>query len=110
MSLLTRKSIARFQAEGQAGTLTRALGPLQLHALGIGSVSGPGPFVMPGRAAPPPRGPAPLRSMQFPPPGPRPARGPDAVRFIGWPKCPTFAGPNPGSDRTDTRPDGGRNY
>ncbi|MEP6474677.1 MAG: amino acid permease [Gemmatimonadota bacterium] len=63
MSLLTRKSIARFQAEGQAGTLTRALGPLQLTALGIGSVIGTGIFVMTGTAASLHAGPALLLSM-----------------------------------------------
>ncbi len=63
MSLLTRKSIARFQAEGRAGTLTRALGPLQLTALGIGSVIGTGIFVMTGTAASLHAGPALLLSM-----------------------------------------------
>jgi APA family basic amino acid/polyamine antiporter len=63
MSLLARKSIARFQAEGNASTLHRALGPLQLTALGIGSVIGTGIFVMTGTAASLHAGPALLISM-----------------------------------------------
>lgn len=63
MSLLTRKSLARFQAEGNSGALNRALGPLQLTALGIGSVIGTGIFVMTGTAASLHAGPALLISM-----------------------------------------------
>jgi APA family basic amino acid/polyamine antiporter len=51
MSLWTRKSIARLQAEADQGTLQRALGPVQLIALGIGSVIGTGIFVLTGTAA-----------------------------------------------------------
>jgi APA family basic amino acid/polyamine antiporter len=63
MSLWTRKSIARLQAEADQGTLQRALGPVQLIALGIGSVIGTGIFVLTGTAASLHAGPALVISM-----------------------------------------------
>jgi APA family basic amino acid/polyamine antiporter len=63
MSLWTRKSIARLQAEADQGTLQRVLGPLQLTALGIGSVIGTGIFVLTGTAASLHAGPALVISM-----------------------------------------------
>ncbi|HKV75193.1 MAG TPA: amino acid permease, partial [Gemmatimonadales bacterium] len=63
MSLWTRKSIARLQAEAESNTLNRALGPWQLTALGIGSVIGTGIFVLTGTAASLHAGPALVISM-----------------------------------------------
>ena len=49
MSLATRKSIADLQvSETGRPTLQRALGPLNLTTLGIGSVIGTGIFVLTG--------------------------------------------------------------
>jgi basic amino acid/polyamine antiporter, APA family len=51
MPLSTTRSIAELQAEADRPTLRRALGPLNLTALGIGSVIGTGIFVLSGTAA-----------------------------------------------------------
>src|SRR5919199_1908072 len=55
MSLWTKKSIAVLQAEaageGEAHTLRRALGALNLTTLGIGAIIGAGIFVLTGTAA-----------------------------------------------------------
>jgi APA family basic amino acid/polyamine antiporter len=63
MSLATRKSIADLQEEAARPTLRRALGPLNLTALGIGSVIGTGIFVLTGTAASQNAGPALVLSM-----------------------------------------------
>jgi len=63
MSLATRKSIDHLQAEAGKPTLRRALGPLNLTALGIGSVIGTGIFVLTGTAASQNAGPALVISM-----------------------------------------------
>jgi APA family basic amino acid/polyamine antiporter len=63
MSLATRKSIDHLQAEAGQPTLRRALGPLNLTALGIGSVIGTGIFVLTGTAASQNAGPALVISM-----------------------------------------------
>jgi basic amino acid/polyamine antiporter, APA family len=63
MSLATRKSIADLQEEAAKPTLRRALGPLNLTALGIGSVIGTGIFVLTGTAASQNAGPALVLSM-----------------------------------------------
>ena len=65
MSLATRKSLADLQqsAEPGAPTLRRALGPLNLTMLGIGSVIGTGIFVLTGTAASQHAGPALVLSM-----------------------------------------------
>jgi basic amino acid/polyamine antiporter, APA family len=63
MSLATRKSISDLQAEAARPTLRRALGPLNLTALGIGSVIGTGIFVLTGTAASQNAGPALVLSM-----------------------------------------------
>jgi APA family basic amino acid/polyamine antiporter len=51
MSLFTRKSIEALRTEADAGTLRRALGPVELTTLGIGAVIGAGIFVITGNAA-----------------------------------------------------------
>jgi APA family basic amino acid/polyamine antiporter len=52
MNLFRRKSVADLQAEAQNDqSLKRALGPLNLTALGIGAVIGAGIFVLTGQAA-----------------------------------------------------------
>ena len=51
MGLFTRKSIQALRAEADAGTLKRALGPVELTTLGIGAVIGAGIFVITGNAA-----------------------------------------------------------
>jgi basic amino acid/polyamine antiporter, APA family len=52
MNLFRRKSAAALQAEAQADhSLKRALGPVNLTALGIGAVIGAGIFVLTGQAA-----------------------------------------------------------
>ncbi|HEY7635473.1 MAG TPA: amino acid permease [Gemmatimonadales bacterium] len=63
MSLATRKSLDHLQAEAGKPTLRRALGPLNLTALGIGSVIGTGIFVLTGTAASQNAGPALVISM-----------------------------------------------
>jgi APA family basic amino acid/polyamine antiporter len=63
VSLFTRKTIAQLQAEAEHGALRRALGPLSLTALGIGSVIGTGIFVLTGTAASQHAGPALVLSM-----------------------------------------------
>jgi APA family basic amino acid/polyamine antiporter len=63
VSLFTRKSLAQLQAEAEHGALRRALGPLSLTALGIGSVIGTGIFVLTGTAASQNAGPALVLSM-----------------------------------------------
>src|SRR5437867_2902681 len=63
MSLATRKSLVDLQAEAGKPTLRRALGPLNLTALGIGSIIGTGIFVLTGTAASQNAGPALIVSM-----------------------------------------------
>jgi basic amino acid/polyamine antiporter, APA family len=63
MSLATRKNIADLQEEAARPTLRRALGPLNLTTLGIGSVIGTGIFVLTGTAASQNAGPALVLSM-----------------------------------------------
>jgi APA family basic amino acid/polyamine antiporter len=63
MGLATTKSIADLQIEAEKPTLRRALGPLNLTALGIGSVIGTGIFVLTGTAASQNAGPALVLSM-----------------------------------------------
>ena len=59
MSLFRRKSVASLQAEVQADqSLKRALGPVNLTALGIGAIIGAGIFVLTGQAAAQYAGPA----------------------------------------------------
>lgn len=63
MSLFTKKPIADLLAEADRGILRRSLGPLNLTALGIGSVIGTGIFVLTGTAASQNAGPALVLSM-----------------------------------------------
>jgi APA family basic amino acid/polyamine antiporter len=63
MSLFTKKSVAELQVEAERGTLRRVLGPLNLTALGIGSIIGTGIFVLTGTAASMHAGPALVLSM-----------------------------------------------
>ncbi|MGH7515650.1 MAG: amino acid permease [Gemmatimonadales bacterium] len=63
MALSTTRSIAELQAEAARPSLRRALGPLNLTALGIGSVIGTGIFVLTGTAASQNAGPALVLSM-----------------------------------------------
>ena len=63
MSLFTTKSIASLRADAESNTLRRALGPLNLTTLGIGSIIGTGIFVLTGTAASQNAGPALLISM-----------------------------------------------
>jgi APA family basic amino acid/polyamine antiporter len=63
MSLFTRKSIATLRADAESNTLRRALGPLNLTTLGIGSIIGTGIFVLTGTAASQNAGPALVISM-----------------------------------------------
>ena len=58
MDLLARKSMAQLHAEADAGTLRRALGPLNLTTLGVGAIIGAGIFVLTGQAAAQYAGPA----------------------------------------------------
>ena len=51
MSLLARKDMSKLQAEAEAGTLRRALGPINLVTLGIGAIIGTGIFTLTGAAA-----------------------------------------------------------
>jgi APA family basic amino acid/polyamine antiporter len=63
MALSTTRSIAELQAEAVRPTLRRVLGPLNLTALGVGSVIGTGIFVLTGTAASQNAGPALVISM-----------------------------------------------
>jgi APA family basic amino acid/polyamine antiporter len=63
MALLTRKSVVELQAEAGRGLLRRSLGPVQLTALGVGSIIGTGIFVLTGTAASQNAGPALVLSM-----------------------------------------------
>src|SRR2546423_15123726 len=51
VSLFTRKSLADLRLESERSLLRRSLGPLNLTALGIGSIIGTGIFVLTGTAA-----------------------------------------------------------
>ena len=63
MTLFTRKSIAALRADAETSGLKRALGPLNLTTLGIGSIIGTGIFVLTGQAAAMYAGPAVVLSM-----------------------------------------------
>ncbi len=63
MTLLTRKPVSDLLADAERGILRRSLGPLNLTALGIGSVIGTGIFVLTGTAASQNAGPALVLSM-----------------------------------------------
>ena len=63
MALFTKKSVAELEAAAGKDTLKKALGPLNLTALGIGSIIGTGIFVLTGTAASQHAGPALVLSM-----------------------------------------------
>src|SRR2546423_8122818 len=63
VSLFTRKSLADLRVESERSLLRRALGPLNLTTLGIGSIIGTGIFVLTGTAASQNAGPALIISM-----------------------------------------------
>ncbi len=63
MGLFSTKRLADLQAEADHGPLRRSLGPLNLTALGIGSIIGTGIFVLTGTAASQNAGPALVFSM-----------------------------------------------
>jgi len=63
MGLLSRKPLEELYAEAERGVLKRSLGPLNLTALGIGSIIGTGIFVLTGTAASQNAGPALVYSM-----------------------------------------------
>jgi basic amino acid/polyamine antiporter, APA family len=63
MGVWSRKSLGALQAESERGALRRSLGPLNLTALGIGSIIGTGIFVLTGTAASQNAGPALVFSM-----------------------------------------------
>src|SRR5262245_28355372 len=65
VSLFHRKSLAALRAEADSGVLRRSLGPVQLTALGIGSIIGTGIFVLSGTAASGHAGPGLWISMVF---------------------------------------------
>jgi APA family basic amino acid/polyamine antiporter len=62
-SLFLKKPVAELQLEAGRGILRRSLGPLNLTALGIGSIIGTGIFVLTGTAASMHAGPALVLSM-----------------------------------------------
>ena len=63
MSLWTKKSLDELRDDADGGTLRRSLGPLNLTALGIGSIIGTGIFVLTGTAAAQNAGPSLVISM-----------------------------------------------
>jgi APA family basic amino acid/polyamine antiporter len=63
MGLFSKKSLAALHAEAEHSGLRRSLGPLNLTALGIGSIIGTGIFVLTGTAASQNAGPALVFSM-----------------------------------------------
>ncbi|HEX6693382.1 MAG TPA: amino acid permease, partial [Longimicrobiales bacterium] len=58
MSIGWKKPIEQLRLDAASGTLTRALGPLQLTTLGVGAIIGAGIFVLTGQAAAQHAGPA----------------------------------------------------
>ncbi len=65
MDLFRKKALADLTAEGERQILRRTLGPVELTALGIGSIIGTGIFVLTGTAASRNAGPALVLSMVF---------------------------------------------
>jgi len=65
MTLWQKKSLADLQADADRQLLRRTLGPVDLTALGIGSIIGTGIFVLTGTAASLHAGPALVLSMVF---------------------------------------------
>jgi len=65
MGVWTKKSLADLQAESERAALRRSLGPLNLTALGIGSIIGTGIFVLTGTAASQNAGPGLIFSMMI---------------------------------------------
>jgi APA family basic amino acid/polyamine antiporter len=63
MSFSTKKSLRELQADADAGSFRRVLGPLQLTTLGIGAIIGAGLFVLTGDAAANHAGPGLVLSM-----------------------------------------------
>jgi basic amino acid/polyamine antiporter, APA family len=63
MGVWSKKSLAELHAESERGALRRSLGPLNLTALGIGSIIGTGIFVLTGTAASQNAGPGLVFSM-----------------------------------------------
>jgi basic amino acid/polyamine antiporter, APA family len=63
MGLLSTKTLSELHAEAERGVLRRSLGPLNLTALGIGSIIGTGIFVLTGTAASQNAGPGLVFSM-----------------------------------------------
>src|SRR5204862_2545134 len=63
MGFFTKKSLDALRADAQRGLPKRSLGPLNLTALGIGSIIGTGIFVLTGTAASQNAGPALVISM-----------------------------------------------
>src|ERR671931_1111622 len=63
MGLFSTKSLDDLRAEADRGLLRRSLGPLNLTALGVGSIIGTGIFVLTGTAASQNAGPALVFSM-----------------------------------------------
>src|SRR5688500_6026261 len=63
MGPFTKKSMADLRTESEGSLLRRSLGPLNLTALGIGSIIGTGIFVLTGTAASMNAGPALVLSM-----------------------------------------------
>jgi len=63
VSLFTRKSLADLRTESERSLLLRSLGPLNLTALGVGSIIGTGIFVLTGTAASQNAGPSLVLSM-----------------------------------------------
>src|SRR6266513_4013076 len=63
MGIFTTKSIASLRTDAESNLLRRALGPLNLTTLGIGSIIGTGIFVLTGTAASQNAGPALIISM-----------------------------------------------
>jgi APA family basic amino acid/polyamine antiporter len=64
-NLWRRKSVADLQREAEAGEMKRALGPVNLTAIGIGGIIGAGIFVLTGQAAATYAGPAIVLSFVF---------------------------------------------
>src|SRR5688572_10421896 len=65
MTLFHKKTLAELQDDAERPLLRRTLGPVQLTALGIGSIIGTGIFVLTGTAASLHAGPALVLSMVF---------------------------------------------
>ena len=92
MNLFRRKSVTDLQAEALTDqSLNRALGPVNLTALGVGAIIGTGIFVLTGTVAAQNAGPAVVLSFVLAGwlPSSPPCATANSPRWCRWPAAPT---------------------